>query len=49
VKRPGGGDFSVLDYDVLLGRRALAPIKRGYQIKQDQVATDFAPAATNQE
>ncbi len=49
VKRPGGGDFGVLDYDALLGRKALAPIKRGYQIKREQVAVDFAPAATYQE
>lgn len=49
VKRPGGGDFGVLDYDALLGRKALAPIKRGYQIKREQVAVDFAPAPTNQE
>lgn len=38
VKRPGGGDFSVLDYDTLLGRRAAAPISKGRQIKRDQVA-----------
>ena len=49
VKRPGGGDFGVLDYDALLGRKALAPIKRGYQIKREQVAVDFAPESTNQE
>ncbi len=47
VKRPGGGDFGALDYDVLLGIRALAPIKSGYQIKKDQVAVDFATGATN--
>ncbi len=49
VKRPGGGDFGVLDYDALLGRRAIAPIKRGYQIKKEQVAADFAAVATSQE
>ncbi len=38
VKRPGGGDFGVLDYDVLLGKKVLSTIKRGYQIKRDQVA-----------
>lgn len=37
VKRPGGGDFSVLDYDKLLGQRAAAPISKGLQIKRDQV------------
>jgi N-acetylneuraminate synthase len=49
VKRPGGGDFGVLEYEALLGRRALAPMKRGYQIKREQVAVDSAPAATNRE
>ena len=49
VKRPGGGDFGVLDYDALFGRKALAPIKRGYQIKREQVAVDLAPEPTNQE
>jgi N-acetylneuraminate synthase len=49
VKRPGGGDFGVLDYDALLGRRACTFIKRGYQIKRNQVAVDLALAATNQE
>lgn len=37
VKRPGGGDFGVLDYDSLLGRQVIQPIKRGYQIKKAQV------------
>lgn len=37
VKRPGGGDFSVLDYEELLGQRAVAPIRKGRQIKRDQV------------
>lgn len=40
VKRPGGGDFGVLDYDDMLGRKALAAIKRGYQIKREQVASE---------
>lgn len=38
VKRPGGGDFGVLDYESLLGRRARHPIKRGFQIKREQLA-----------
>lgn len=38
VKRPGGGDFSVLDYDILLGRRAVTAITKGRQIMRDQVA-----------
>ena len=37
VKRPGNGEFSVLDYDSLLGRRAAAPISKGLQIRRDQV------------
>jgi len=37
VKRPGGGDFSVLDFDNLLGRLAVLPIKRGKQIGKEQV------------
>lgn len=41
VKRPSGGDFSVLDYEHLLGRRAAAPISKGRQIKYDQVEADF--------
>jgi len=42
VKRPGGGDFSVLDYESLLGRPARLAIKKGFQIRRDQVD---APAA----
>lgn len=41
VRRPGGGDFSVRDYDSLLGRRAVARIKRGRQISREQVAPDL--------
>lgn len=37
VKRPGGGDFGVNDYDHLIGRRAAAPIQRGRQIRREQV------------
>lgn len=37
VKRPGGGDFSVLDYDSLIGAIAVAPIRKGFQIKREQV------------
>jgi N-acetylneuraminate synthase len=39
VKRPGGGDFCVLDYEKLLGRAATKLIPRGFQIKVDQVST----------
>lgn len=41
VKRPGGGDFGVLDFEALLGKKARLSIKRGYQIKKDQVAFDI--------
>lgn len=43
VKRPGGGDFGVLDYESLLGKVAASPIKRGYQIRRDQVAGGGSP------
>lgn len=34
VKRPGGGDFTVTDYENLFGKRAINKIKKGYQIKK---------------
>ncbi len=37
VKRPGNGDFTALDYEFLLGRRASAPIRKGLQLRRDQV------------
>jgi N-acetylneuraminate synthase len=37
VKRPGGGDFSVLDYESLLGKIAKVSIPRGLQIKKSDV------------
>lgn len=37
VKRPGGGDFTVLDYEALLGKIAKVPIPRGLQIKKSDV------------
>lgn len=37
VKRPGGGDFGVLDYDRLIGKRARLPVVRGRQIRREQV------------
>lgn len=45
VKRPGGGDFGVLDYDTLLGKKALQPIRKGYQIKKNQVALHLQEAS----
>lgn len=37
VKRPGGGDFTVLDYEFLLGKTARNHIRRGFQIKKTDV------------
>jgi N-acetylneuraminate synthase len=37
VKRPGGGDFSVLDYDTLLGKTAKSHVSRGFQLKKSDV------------
>jgi N-acetylneuraminate synthase len=37
LKRPGGGDFSALDYEDLLGKVATASIRRGFQIKKTDV------------
>ena len=37
VKRPGGGDFTVLDYELLLGKTAATSIRRGFQIKKTDV------------
>jgi N-acetylneuraminate synthase len=37
VKRPGGGDFGVNDYENLLGRKARVVIKRNLQIKLAQL------------
>lgn len=37
LKRPGGGDFGVNDYETLFGKTAKSPIKQGYQVKADQV------------
>ena len=38
VKRPGGGDFSVLDFEALLGKVAKSHIIRGFQIKKSDVS-----------
>jgi len=38
LMRPGGGDFGVLDYEKLLGKRAGTEMKKGYQIKRLHVA-----------
>ena len=47
LKRPGGGDFSISDYDLLLGKHALLNIKKGYQIRREQVAITDISAITN--
>jgi N-acetylneuraminate synthase len=37
VKRPGGGDFSVNDYENLLGKVAKASIRRGFQLQKSDI------------
>ena len=37
VRRPSGGDFSVLDYELLFGRIANKEIKGGYQLKSEDI------------
>lgn len=37
VKRPGGGDFTVLDYEWLLGKTAVTSISHGFQLKKTDV------------
>jgi N-acetylneuraminate synthase len=37
LKRPGGGDFSVREYENLLGKGAKCVIRSGYQIKRSQI------------
>lgn len=37
LKRPGGGDFSALDYETLLGKVANAHVRRGFQLKKTDV------------
>jgi sialic acid synthase SpsE len=39
LKRPGGGDFMASDYEALLGERAAADIRGGYQLKKADVLT----------
>ena len=40
LKRPGGGDFSMLDYETLLGKVAIMPIRCGFQLKKTDVNLD---------
>lgn len=37
VKRPGGGDFSVLDYEDLFGQTVRSHVRRGFQLKKSDV------------
>lgn len=37
VRRPGGGDYSALDYDSLIGRRAVAPIRKNSRIERQHL------------
>lgn len=38
LKRPGGGDFTALHYEMLLGKKALAEIRRGSQIRRKDIS-----------
>ncbi len=38
LKRPGSGDFTGLDYEMLLGKKALVEIRRGSQIKRTDIS-----------
>jgi N-acetylneuraminate synthase len=44
VKRPGGGDFSALDFEKLLGVKALVEIKSGIQIKRGDIEYQALPS-----
>ena len=37
LRRPGGGDFNASDYDRLIGKKLLAPIKRGSRLTINHV------------
>lgn len=37
LKRPGGGDFSVADYESLLGKTARTRVRSGFQIKKSDI------------
>lgn len=38
VRRPGGGDFSVNDYDALIGKKAISKIAKNVQLRKSDVA-----------
>lgn len=48
VKRPGGGDYSVLDYESLMGKTALCTIPRGFQLKLGQIASEGVVAVESE-
>ncbi len=37
VRRPGGGDYSATDYDALLGRRLVLPIRKGERLAKSHL------------
>lgn len=37
LQRPSGGDFGVDDYEKLLGKKAKIALRKGYQLKKEQV------------
>jgi len=41
LKRPGGGDYSALNYENLLGKVAAAPIRRGFQLRKSDINPEY--------
>jgi len=41
VMRPGGGDFGIDDYESLHGKIAVKNIRKGYQIKKEQIIDEM--------
>ncbi|RTY34147.1 polyhydroxyalkanoate biosynthesis repressor PhaR [Chlorobium phaeovibrioides] len=37
LKRPGGGDFTASDYELLLGKKAIRAIRNGMQVKREDI------------
>jgi N-acetylneuraminate synthase len=37
LKRPGGGDFTASDYEMLLGKNAIQAIRNGVQVKREDI------------
>ena len=40
VKRPGGGDFTAQDFEMLIGKTASCAIPSGFQVKKSQISMD---------